>query len=62
MEQVTHHPPVSYMLQVGPNNLYRWWGYSSYTPKAHMNSLDLVVKGGKWVEFNDGTVITYQPH
>lgn len=27
-----------------------------------MNSIDLVVKGGKWVEFSDGTVITYQPH
>lgn len=27
-----------------------------------MNSIDLVVKGGKWVEFQDGTIITYQPH
>jgi len=62
MEQVSHHPPVSYMMQQGPNNSYRWYGYSSFTPKAHMNSIDLVVKGGKWVEFPDGTVITYQPH
>jgi hypothetical protein len=62
MEQVSHHPPVSYMMQQGPNNSYRWYGYSSFTPKAHMNSIDLVVKGGKWVEFSDGTVITYQPH
>lgn len=51
MEQVTHHPPVSYMYQEGPNKLYKWWGYSSFSPKAHMNSIDLVVKGGKWVEF-----------
>lgn len=62
MEQVSHHPPVSYMSQVGPDGIYKWWGYSSYTPKAHMNSLDLVVEGGKWVEFPDGTLITYQPH
>ena len=62
MEQVTHHPPVSYMLQEGPNKLYRWWGYSSFSPKAHMNSIDLVVKGGKWIEFQDGTIIHYTPH
>lgn len=49
MEQVSHHPPISYMLQTGPNDMYRFWGYSSFTPKAHMNSIDLVVKGGKWI-------------
>jgi hypothetical protein len=49
-------------MQQGPDNSYRWYGYSSYTPKAHMNSIDLVVKGGKWVEFLDGSVITYEPH
>ncbi len=62
MEQVTHHPPISYMYQTGPDNIYRWWGYSSYTPKAHMNSFDLNVKGMKCVEFLDGTQITFQPH
>ena len=51
MEQVCHHPPISYMLQVGPNNSYRWWGYSSFTPKAHMNSIDLNVEGVKFIEF-----------
>ena len=62
MEQVCHHPPVSYMMQVGPKNLYRWWGYSSFKPSAHLNSIDLVVKGGKWVKFHDGSTISYNPH
>jgi len=61
MEQICHHPPISYMLQVGPDDLYRWSGYSSFTPKAHLNSIDLQSVGSKKIVFKDGTVITYTP-
>lgn len=62
MEQVCHHPPISYMHSTGPNNSYRFYGYSAYTPKAHMNSIDVQTRGMKAVEFNDGTKITFNPH
>jgi hypothetical protein len=59
MEQICHHPPISYMLQTGPKGMYRWWGYSTYTPKCHMNSIELDCGGSKSIEFSDGTVITF---
>ena len=57
-----HHPPISYFLQIGPNELYRWYGYASFSPKAHINSIDLCVVGSKSVVFRDGSKITYTPH
>ena len=30
MEQISHHPPVSYMLIDGPCNSYQWSGYSVF--------------------------------
>ena len=41
--------------------MYRWWGYSSFSPKVHMNTIDLEVRGVKFVEFSDGTLIEFQP-
>ena len=62
MEQVCHHPPISYSFIVGPDNLYRWYGYSTFKPRAHMNSIDLDVTGGKQITFKDGGKIEYTPH
>ena len=62
MEQICHHPPISFLYQEGPDNLYNWCGYSSFTTRVHMNSIDLDVKGGKIINFKDGTKITYTPH
>ena len=63
MEQVTHHPPISFMFQEGPNKSYKWYGYSSFSPKAHLNSIDLHVEGGKTIHFaSDGAKIKYGPH
>ena len=45
LEQVCHHPPISYLLAVGPNNLYKFASWSSFSPKAHLNSIDLCVQG-----------------
>ena len=61
MEQVSHHPPISYMLTEGPGKNYKWYGYSSFTPKASLNSISLNVKGTKYAEFPDGTKISYDP-
>jgi len=62
LEQICHHPPISYICQEGPDDLYRWDGYSSFTTRVHMNSIDLDVKGGKTIIFKDGGKITYTPH
>lgn len=61
MEQVCHHPPISYMLLEGPKNLYRYYSWSSFSPKAHLNSIDLNVKGHKEVIFHDGGRISFNP-
>ena len=61
LEQVCHHPPISFMLLEGPNGIYRYSSYSSFSPKAHLNSIDLNVKGRKEVLFQDGTSITFNP-
>ena len=62
MEQICHHPPISYMYHEGPDNLWNLSGYSSFTTRLHMNSLDLDVNGGKVLRFKDGGRITYSPH
>lgn len=54
LEQICHHPPISYICQEGPNKSYSWSGYSSFTSRVHMNSIDLDVKGGKTITFHDG--------
>jgi hypothetical protein len=59
VEQVSHHPPVSYIIVDGPNGLYRFSGYSDIAIKAWMNSITLEVTGKKVVSFKDGTEIVY---
>lgn len=59
VEQVCHHPPISYLSVVGPNNLYHFSGYSAFAIKAYINSISLEVTGQKTVEFPDGSKITY---
>ena len=61
MEQVCHHPPISFMTLTGPNGLYRYSSYSSFSPKAHLNSIDLNVKGHKEVVFKDGSRVSFNP-
>ena len=61
MEQICHHPPISYISTEGPNKLYTWSGYSSFTSRVHMNSVSLDVYGGKTITFKDGGKIVYTP-
>ena len=62
VEQVSHHPPISYIIVDGPNGLYRFSGYSDIAIKAWMNSITLEVKGVKRVQFQDGSEIVYNNH
>ena len=59
MEQVSHHPPISYINVQGPNDIFTFSGYSTFSIKAYLNSISLEVKGHKRISFPDGTVITY---
>lgn len=43
----------------GPNNLYRFDGYSALSVKAHFNSIYVQVTGFKRIRFQDGTEIVY---
>jgi len=62
MEQICHHPPISFMYHEGPDQIYRWSGYSSFSSRVHMNSVSLDVVGGKTILFKDGGKIKYNPH
>ena len=59
MEQICHHPPISYIIITGPNDIYRFAGYSNYAIKAYINSIMLEVSGIKRISFKDGSCITY---
>jgi hypothetical protein len=60
IEQISHHPPISYMLHEGADNLYRFSGYSTFSAKAWLNSIKLKVVGLKTITFpKDGGMITF---
>lgn len=58
LEQTSHHPPVSHYIMYGPNNNYKYYGYSNFTTSAGLNSMKLINKGKRFVEFKDA-LITY---
>lgn len=53
-EQISHHPPVSYIYCIGPDNNYKYYGYYDYDAKAGMNSVSILNKGKRCFEFKDG--------
>lgn len=57
-EQISHHPPISFYLFVGPNNSYRYHGYYAFEANAGLNSMTLTNKGKRCFEFADGTTIS----
>jgi hypothetical protein len=59
LEQTSHHPPISHYIMYGPNNSYKYHGYSNFTSNAGLNSLKVTNKGRRFVEFSDGTKIVY---
>ena len=61
MEQITHHPPVSYFYFEGPQKMYRFYAYTDFAAMPRMNSVNVKQSGMKVVEFGDGTVIKFTP-
>lgn len=58
-EQILHHPPVSYFLVVGPNKLYKYWGYYLVEGRAGLNSVTILNKGRRAIQFKDGQKIEF---
>lgn len=58
-EQITHHPPISYFLVVGPSKSYKYYGRYDYDAKAGLNSLTILNKGKRTVVFQDGQKINF---
>ena len=52
-EQISHHPPISYFLVIGPDNAYRYSGYYLVEAKAGLNSLQIINKGKRHITFNN---------
>jgi len=59
LEQTSHHPPISHYLMLGPENNYKYYGYSNFSSGAGMNSVKVSNKGKRFVEFNDGTKVMF---
>lgn len=51
MEQVCHHPPISYINFDGPDRMFKFYGYATFAVKARLNHVSLEVGGLKTVEF-----------
>ena len=57
-EQISHHPPVSYFLVIGPEESYRYTGYYAFQASAGLNSMTLTNKGRRTFQFKNGQVIS----
>lgn len=58
-EQTCHHPPISHILIIGPDDLYEFSMHTGYSAKAGWNSVKVNVIGHKTIKFKDGTTITW---
>lgn len=58
LEQTFHHPPVSHYYMIGPNKNFIFHGYSNFSSSAGLNSLKLLNKGKRYIQFKDGTKIS----
>jgi hypothetical protein len=43
LEQTSHHPPISHFWMIGPNNFYKFHGFSNFTSSAGLNSLKVLL-------------------
>jgi hypothetical protein len=53
-EQISHHPPISYFLVIGPKESYRYSGYYAFEASAGLNSMTLNNKGRRSFIFRNG--------
>jgi hypothetical protein len=59
MEQISHHPPVAYLLFTGPNDSYKFFGPSMFSASAGLNSITLNTKAWRRIEFKDNKQTIY---
>jgi len=59
LEQTCHHPPTSHYILYGPNQNFKYYGYSVFSSSAGFNSLKVINKGKRFVEFKDGIKIDF---
>ena len=45
--------PITNYILYGPNNAYKFYGYSNFSSTAGINSMKLSNKGKRFVEFKD---------
>jgi len=53
LEQISHHPPISYVLLYGPKEAYKFYGPSMFSASAGWNSITLNAKAWRKVNFKD---------
>lgn len=62
VEQISHHPPISYFLVVGPKEEYRFFGYYHFEARPSLNSASLINRGTRTLKFRDGqTIVSNYP-
>lgn len=59
VEQISHHPPITYFYVIGPNKSYKFYGNYNYESHAGLNSLSLLNLGNRNIHFSDGQKIIY---
>jgi len=59
LEQISHHPPISYMLYHGPNDAYKFYGPSQFSASAGLNSVTLNTKAWRKIHFKDNDQIIH---
>jgi hypothetical protein len=58
-EQTCHHPPISHIHIIGPDNIYEFAMYTGYSASASFNSVKVNVIGSKYIKFKDGSKIEW---
>ena len=61
LEQTSHHPPISHYEIKGPNKCFYVSGYSTFKSSAGINSLTVINKGKRKIQFKDGQTIIFNP-
>lgn len=57
-EQTSHHPPITTIHIIGPDNIYEFGMHTGYSASGSWNSIKVNVIGSKWVRFKDGSKVT----
>jgi len=59
LEQISHHPPIAYMLFSGPNDAYKFYGPSAFNASAGLNSITVNTKAWRRIQFKDSKQTIY---